>query len=716
MLAIPVLACQSPSQRNRDAQALALDAGLSAAARLVSVENQRIFDGITDDDLGSRDPAIRRRAARALARIGNPGAVNSLFKALSDEDGDVVAWGAYGLGYACRSEGVNAAEIVRGLVTRAPTLPPPVVAELDPTFALARALGHCASDEAEKTLEAWLSGPRPRASFAALGIGDIASKRKTLAEPTQLALLAAAAGSLTSAPLPSALYAFGRLEHPLESALDRLREVASARLADAGPDRIFAIRALSRAGGKAAGELGRILTAAEGFTPAERAEAARGLGRLGDAGQRRLAEALSSLVPARDPLALTTLGTSAFGPLLVALETLQRSDRAPAKRLLYELAGLAAPKDAPAVLARRVTRLRCRAAALLVNGAAEEPLLVRCDPDENGEIGQRAQLEILGRRPIQGRRLALFRKLLGSPHVRVREAAVELLGAHPEIEDVSTIIGAALAASEAGLVATAAEVATRHPERLAGTQHASRRTADAGALAPAAIAPEVSNGLKRALEREWPGDAIETVGALLEASGALRFEAATAKLESYCRHPNPTLREHAARALALMKNAKSSCETAALPAEAAPELTHLVPTPVKLDIVTDAGPLGLMLDPTVAPVTLTRIAYLAREGFYNGIVVHRVVHGFVVQFGDPAGDGFGGPGRQPLRCETTPAPFEPFDVGIALAGRDTGSSQLFITLARYPHLDQEYARIGKATGDWQALAEGDFIRTVTVAR
>ena len=115
-----------------------------------------------------------------------------------------------------------------------------------------------------------------------------------------------------------------------------------------------------------------------------------------------------------------------------------------------------------------------------------------------------------------------------------------------------------------------------------------------------------------------------------------------------------------------------------------------------------------------APVTVTRVADLAREGFYKGIVVHRVVPGFVVQFGDPGADGFGGPGRAPLRCETTPAPFGAFDVGVALAGRDTGSSQLFVTLARYPNLDQEYALIGKAEGEWNAVAEGDVIREVRV--
>jgi cyclophilin family peptidyl-prolyl cis-trans isomerase len=67
-----------------------------------------------------------------------------------------------------------------------------------------------------------------------------------------------------------------------------------------------------------------------------------------------------------------------------------------------------------------------------------------------------------------------------------------------------------------------------------------------------------------------------------------------------------------------------------------------------------------------------------------------------------------------LRCETSPVPFGPLDVGVALAGRDTGSSQLFVTLGRFPHLDGDYARVGRASGDPWAIAEGDAIRDVTV--
>jgi cyclophilin family peptidyl-prolyl cis-trans isomerase len=121
------------------------------------------------------------------------------------------------------------------------------------------------------------------------------------------------------------------------------------------------------------------------------------------------------------------------------------------------------------------------------------------------------------------------------------------------------------------------------------------------------------------------------------------------------------------------------------------------------------GSLAIRFDPALAPIAATRFVALARAGFHKGIAFHRVVPGFVVQFGDPGGDGYGGSGKL-LRCETSPVPFGALDVGVALAGRDTGSSQVFVTLARYPHLDGEYARVGRAEGDWWAVAEGDTIR------
>ena len=689
-------------------------------ARLLDIENRRVVAGVSDDDIANPDPAMRRLAARALARLGTPSVVPMLLKALSDEDIEVVSWAAHGLSYVCRTDGVPGPDIVRALATRAATLPARAAASLDATFAITRGLGRCASEEAERTLVTWLAGPEPRAGYAALALGDVASRRKSLGDVTHAALLAAAAPADGGTPVAEALYAFGRLDQVPKSFADPLGAAAALALRRPGPARIFAIRALSRASQGTAADLERVLIHGDVYSAVERAEAARVLARasLGEDGQRALSHALPSLVPARDPVALSTLGTESFGPLIVALEGLRAPLRPTgAEPILYELARLAVPKDAPATLTRRVVRLRCRAASLLVNGVADDPLLLQCDPDPDGVIGQRAQLEVIGRRPLEGRRLVLYRKLLDSPHVRVREAAIELLAGHSEVEETPAIVGRALGAKEVGVVATAAEFIAAHPQRVAdrGVASAAGVVPDAKAtLERGAILPDVAAKLTEAIARSWAPDDVETLGTLVEAAGATRLEAVTGQLETFCKHSNPTLREHAARALSLLKEPRVSCPPPPQASESAAELVHLVTAPIKIEVVTDAGQLSLKLDPTHAPVTVTRVADLAREGFYNGIIVHRVVPGFVVQFGDPGADGFGGPGRAPLRCETTPAPYGAFDVGVALAGRDTGSSQLFVTLARYPNLDQEYPLIGKAEGDWNAVAEGDVIRQVRV--
>jgi cyclophilin family peptidyl-prolyl cis-trans isomerase len=689
----------------------------AARARLLDIENRRVVAGVSDEDISNPDPAARRLAARALARLGTASVVPMLLQALSDEDGEVVSWASHGLSYACRADGVNGSDIVRALATRAATLPPHLLAPLDATFAITRGLGRCATEEAERTLVPWLTGPEPRAGYAALALGDVASRRKALADATYAALLAASTPLDAGAIVPEALYPFGRLDQIPKSYGDRLLAAATVALRRPGPTRIFAIRALSRAGLGAVAELGRVLTHGNAYSAVERAEAARGLGRvaLGDDGQRALSQALSALVPARGPVALTALGTESFGPLMVALEGLRAPLRPMgAEPVLYELARLPVPKEAPPTLTRRVVRLRCRAASLLVNGVADDPLLLQCDPDPEGITGQRAQLEVIGRRPIEGRRLTLYRKLVDAPHPRVREAALELLAGHAEVEETPIIVGHALDAKEVGVVATAAEFIAAHPQRVAGRPSPSTAPDAKATLERGAVLPDIAAKLTEALGRRWAPDDVETVGTLVEAAGATRLEGVTSQLETFCKDSNPTLREHAARALSLLKEPRVTCPPPAQASEGAAELGHLVTALIKLELVTDAGPLTLKLDPTHAPVTVTRIADLAREGFYNGIIVHRVVPGFVVQFGDPGADGFGGPGRAPLRCETTPAPYGAMDVGVALAGRDTGSSQLFVTVAPYPNLDQEYPLIGKAEGDWNAVAEGDVIREVRV--
>jgi len=113
----------------------------------------------------------------------------------------------------------------------------------------------------------------------------------------------------------------------------------------------------------------------------------------------------------------------------------------------------------------------------------------------------------------------------------------------------------------------------------------------------------------------------------------------------------------------------------------------------RLRFVTDAGEFVVRLGGGGAPINQGNVARLAKEKFYDGLRFHRVVPGFVVQGGDPRGDGYGGPGFL-MPCEYANVHFDRGVVGIATAGMDTGGSQLFITQTPQPHLDARYTAIG----------------------
>ena len=114
---------------------------------------------------------------------------------------------------------------------------------------------------------------------------------------------------------------------------------------------------------------------------------------------------------------------------------------------------------------------------------------------------------------------------------------------------------------------------------------------------------------------------------------------------------------------------------------------------VKAVLTTEKGTFTIVFNPEEAPLTVDNFVKLARSGYFNGLEVHRVVPNFVMQDGDPRGDGNGGPGWS-IRCEVNMLPFDRGAVGMALSGKDTGGSQWFVTHAPQPHLDGGYTVFG----------------------
>ena len=125
--------------------------------------------------------------------------------------------------------------------------------------------------------------------------------------------------------------------------------------------------------------------------------------------------------------------------------------------------------------------------------------------------------------------------------------------------------------------------------------------------------------------------------------------------------------------------------------------------PIVTITMEDGGVIKAELYPDIAPNTVNNFISLINKGFYNGLIFHRVIEGFMLQGGDPDGNGTGGPGYQ-IPGEFTNNGFEnnlKHTPGVLSMARsmfpDSAGSQFFIMHKTSPHLDGEYAAFGKVT-------------------
>ncbi len=116
---------------------------------------------------------------------------------------------------------------------------------------------------------------------------------------------------------------------------------------------------------------------------------------------------------------------------------------------------------------------------------------------------------------------------------------------------------------------------------------------------------------------------------------------------------------------------------------------------------TEAGDITVALDVAKTPVTVNNFVFLAREKFYDGTVFHRTIPGFMIQGGDPAGNGTGGPGYR-FDDEPFTGQYTRGVVAMANAGPDTNGSQFFIMHQDYP-LPPNYVIFGKVTSGLEAV-------------
>jgi len=138
------------------------------------------------------------------------------------------------------------------------------------------------------------------------------------------------------------------------------------------------------------------------------------------------------------------------------------------------------------------------------------------------------------------------------------------------------------------------------------------------------------------------------------------------------------------------------------------------PAGVHVDLETVHGTMRVKLFPDEAPIHVAAFLERVDAGFYDGLIWHRVVSNFVIQGGDPRGDGWGSDGEN-LRDEINGVRYERGTLGMPKAGKDTGGCQLFITHVPTPHLDGNYTVFGRVVVGLEvidAIEVGDVILSI----
>jgi cyclophilin family peptidyl-prolyl cis-trans isomerase/HEAT repeat protein len=641
-------------------------------APLLAAEDARDFQSeLFRRALVSTDSVVRRVAAVGAGRIGDPAAVPLLVPVMLDPDSTVRVAAVFGLGL------LGDSSAVRPLIERLTGTP---------------ALDEESAQEAVTAL-ARIGGPEVGRFF-----GDILGARAPLtaadrAPLRQRAILESwrlGPDAPVTALLPfledsslvvrwRAIYAVGRLRAP--AAGERL----SLALRD--PEsvvRAFAARALTRSYVESArlapASIAELLGRAAGDdNPQVRINAARSLAEYHDpALVRYVLPLLSDQFPNVQVEAASTIGALG-GPEAVAALTRVVGSRGTFALRRAALVGLArADTSAFARVAepwRSSADWRARAAAAEGAGIAHpgpDPWFLR---DRDGRVVaaglQSWAAEIDGPDPVL---LAAGRRQLAHADAGVRSVAGDIVSRAGDIADLPALVAAYRRAArdsfpDAALAALNGLVAIRNGSA------AGRSRADAEFLGGTGRPRDYV--IRRWAEDHWP-EAVARWGP------AYPIETGRTAQD---------YRDVAARYIL------------------APDS---IARPRVIIDTEDRGAIEVELAGPEAPLTVANFVRLVARRFFDGHRWHRVVPNFVIQDGDPRGDGFGGPGTT-IRDEINRLRYEAPMIGMALSGPDTGGSQWFINLSPQPHLDGAYTIFGKVVGGLAALVritQGETIRTI----
>lgn len=599
---------------------------------------------------------------------------------------------------------------------------------------LAVTLGRVGSPRGRRVLEGLLldeAAPVRRAAAFALGELGEAGAEEALAAAVddpdrEVGVLAVEALGKLGASLGQAVEAAAELEEAEQWArllphLFRFSEEAAVRLAVRGlavPDpelRARAAYALAREPRpEAAPVLRSLLTDVD---PRVRAWAARALGMVGEGAD---AGRLAALLEDPEP-----------GPVIQALRA--------AARLVDE--GRAAPPEAfrPRLVELLADpRTGVRGAALEVAHAwlLDEELgaaLVRLAATPEGWKRGPALVALARGGHPRARELAAAAAAAPDPRLRARAAeAAAHLAARGLLQRLRTdpearVRAAALAARLEGTPALPAP----RPERAADLAREALDDPDAGVRATAlgwlaehpVLPVEEVVGALVATRRDTTVETRLTAVVALAARGEaepLERGRVVERLEELTGNTDALLRRAAAEGLAALGQEAPDPGPVATPLTAAAyrEMVERTRRTRVVEVETRHGRFRLRLECPLAPRTCLSFLQLAGQGFYDGLMFHRVVPDFVVQGGDPRGDGWGGPGYT-LRDEVNRLRFGRGVVGMAHAGAHTAGSQFFITLSEQPHLDGDYTAFGVVETGMEVveqIAPGDLMLSVREVR
>jgi cyclophilin family peptidyl-prolyl cis-trans isomerase len=334
--------------------------------------------------------------------------------------------------------------------------------------------------------------------------------------------------------------------------------------------------------------------------------------------------------------------------------------------------------------------------------AALSSLITRGDLDPDKELGKYLTDK---RRPVREAAAGLIHTTFGAKAQELLETALK--DESPAVR--SAAVGSIVRTEGHGGLNTL-ERLIKSGDRVIQALAAKAYTQEAGAQAVGTLA-----GLYRELKGE---DDFEVKAEILNLLAAFQSdEAALAALREALKDPDRSTRVLAARLLKVIDGVDRCGEIGPLDLKLTVDdyksRLQEVRATTGAVLTTGKGEITLEFLPE-AELTVYNFISLVRSGFYNGIAFHRVVPDFVVQAGCPRGDGWGGPGYS-IRCEINGHRFKRGVVGMALAGKDTGGSQWFITLSPQPHLDGGYtvfARVTKGMEVAELLLPGDKIVAV----